>query len=118
MPVAIHTYVSVDELKGWLGISGSTQDTNLTYAITYFVNKNDEKFTPDTELTYLTRTVAEDIQKAIMANQTISGLAKNINVVNAGYSEELIEGQYEFMVYVVAHVKVLINRTNPKLVVG
>jgi len=42
MPVAIHTYVSVDELKGWLGISGSTQDTNLTYALEAATNLIDE----------------------------------------------------------------------------
>jgi hypothetical protein len=42
MPVAIHTYVSVDDLKGWLGISGSTQDTNLTYALEAATNLIDE----------------------------------------------------------------------------
>ena len=42
MPVAIHTYVEVDELKGWLGISGSAQDTNLTYALEAATNLIDE----------------------------------------------------------------------------
>lgn len=42
MPVAIHTYVTVDELKGWLGISGSAQDTNLTYALEAATNLIDE----------------------------------------------------------------------------
>jgi len=81
------------------------------------VNKNDEKFTANTEITYLTRTVAEDIQKAIMANQQISGLAKNITVTNAGYSYELVEGNLEFLVYIVIEVQVMINRTNLKQVV-
>ena len=42
MPIAIHTYVSVDELKGWLGITGSAQDTNLTYALEAATNLIDE----------------------------------------------------------------------------
>lgn len=42
MPIAIHTYVSVAELKGWLGITGSTQDTNLTYALEAATNLIDE----------------------------------------------------------------------------
>jgi hypothetical protein len=42
MPVAIHTYVSVDDLKGWLGLSGTSQDTNLTYALEAATNLIDE----------------------------------------------------------------------------
>src|SRR5210317_1306444 len=42
MPVAIHTYVSVDELKGWLGLSGTAQDNNLTYALEAATNLIDE----------------------------------------------------------------------------
>ncbi len=99
------------------GETDDSIDTMLQYAIKYYVNVNDESFTANTEITYLTRTVTTAIRKAIMANQQISGLVENIHTEDAGYTLEIIEGQFEFTVYVVAEVQALIDRTNPKLVV-
>ena len=120
-------YININDRYPYIEIAGPYADvitetdqsieTVLQYAIRYFVNVNDESFTENTEITYLTRTVTEDITKAIMANQTISNLVENIEIDYQGYSNEIIDQTLEFMVYVVVEITVLINRTNPELVI-
>jgi len=87
---------------------------NLLYIIKYYVDKNDENANENTELPYLTRNVAADIEKHIMNDVSRGGLAQNTRQLEDGYAFDVsIDGIWEFYIYVVLEIKALINKLNP-----
>ena len=91
----------------------ATHDT-LTYIIKYYVNKNDENDTENTELPYLTRNVAADIERHIMNDVSRGALSENTRQLEDGYAYDLSEeAVWEFYVYVVVEISVLINKLDP-----
>lgn len=97
-------------------ITGSTND-ELTYIIKYYINKNDEKQTEDTELPYLTRNVCADIVKCVMNDVSRGGYAQKTTKSGNGYAYDLSEeGNWEFYRYVIIEISVLINKFNPYVI--
>jgi len=63
----------------------------------------------------MTRNVAADIKKILKIDNNRGGLAENTEMVKEGNSMELVEDGFEYYVYVIAEVKVLIDPANPYL---
>ena len=95
--------------------TAGVSDTTLEYVIKYYINVNDEKIASDTEISYLTRNVIDDIVRAIMVNQQMDGLAENITIIDHGTAFELVNDNIEFFVYVDLEIQTLINSNNPYL---
>lgn len=89
-----------------------TADTTLEYCIKYYINVNDRNLNPDTEITYLTRNVTNQLVKLVMADQQRSGLAKDTKVTDYGNAFELLEDNVEFFIYVIIEIQALINPYN------
>jgi len=97
-------------------VTTATHDT-LTYIIKYYVNKNDENSTEDSELPYLTRNVCSDITKHIMNDVSRGGLAQNTSKISNGYGYDLSEdGLWEYYRYVIVEVKILIDKLDPYVI--
>ena len=89
----------------------------LTYIIKYYINKNDENETPESELPQLTRNVGADIVKHIMNDVSRGEISQNTEKTSEGYSYDLsVEGNWEFCVFVILEISVLVNKLDPYLV--
>jgi hypothetical protein len=88
--------------------------TDLYYVIKYYIKKNDESTTANTELPYLTRNVCADMAKVLWVDPSRGALAQFTHITDQGYDFDLDDsGEIEFYRYIVAQVRTRIHAADP-----